>query len=514
MQQQESEAEFIKKLLSHPLLLKEKKLYSRLLGKDVIWIITLPLNEGCDIKRGTEIKKILSEQNKCEFLASNKKILSKCKSCIIENFAKAQNTKKSQRFRCQLNLFGVCLPLIYKDKLYGLLGVCHAGRNLNENFISLLVTFIEALLENVYKELELSRLYETIRPRAIALSTIHTVHRIIGSTLNLDELLPKLARLSLQALRANRCTIMMNDKENKYLIPKTVIDISKKHTKSRKVKIGYGIMGKVAKDGVSLCGRNYICVPLIEEEVTGVIEIKNKQNKKPFTISEQEILTVFAEQAVVAINNAQLYEEQRKVIVGSIKSIASVLDAKILHEYTHSIEFSKIVLELGKECDLNEEEMKSLEYASYLRDAGKIGIPEEILTKPTFLTGKEFKIVKTHPERGAKLIKPLEVLKPTIPIILHHHEKYDGTGYPHHLKGEQIPLGARIMAVADTFEAMITTKSYKGAMSVSNAVEEVKKNSGTQFDPKVVNAFLKLVKKGTIKKILNKRKPLKKSMSE
>jgi HD-GYP domain-containing protein (c-di-GMP phosphodiesterase class II) len=127
-----------------------------------------------------------------------------------------------------------------------------------------------------------------------------------------------------------------------------------------------------------------------------------------------------------------------------------------------------------------------------LHDAGKIEVPVQILTKTTKLTPEEFQIMKRHPEQGAELLKHFQQLKPVIPIIMHHHEKYDGSGYPSRLKKGQIPLGARIMAVADAFEAMVYGRPYRERINFDNALREIKNKSGTQFDPKVVDAFLKI----------------------
>jgi putative nucleotidyltransferase with HDIG domain len=151
---------------------------------------------------------------------------------------------------------------------------------------------------------------------------------------------------------------------------------------------------------------------------------------------------------------------------------------------------------------LDEKEIESLKYASLLHDAGKADTPLEILTKTTKLTPKEYRIIKRHPVRGAQILRPLQILKPVISIILHHHEKYNGTGYPSRLKKGQIPLGARIMAVADAFEAMVYGRPYRERVDINSAIKEIKNKSGTQFDPKVVEACLKVVKKINTKKYL------------
>jgi len=129
-------------------------------------------------------------------------------------------------------------------------------------------------------------------------------------------------------------------------------------------------------------------------------------------------------------------------------------------------------------------------------------IPHEIIKKSSTLTGKECKLIKQHPVKSAKIIKHLKILKPAMPIIFHHHERFDGTGYPSRLKGNRIPLGSRIMAVVDAFDAMVFGRPYRKKVSIDTAIKEIRKNSGSQFDPKIVNEFLKAISNKKIKKHL------------
>jgi putative nucleotidyltransferase with HDIG domain len=204
----------------------------------------------------------------------------------------------------------------------------------------------------------------------------------------------------------------------------------------------------------------------------------------------------------MGIKNLQLYEDQQKIVLGSVKSLVTLLDTRVPHEYTHSPYFSRLVAAIGSEMRLDEKQIQGLRYASFLHDTGKVDIPPEILTKTTKLTPQEYNIIKKHPIKGAQILRPLQVLKPVIPIIMHHHERYDGTGYPSRLKKGQIPEGARIMAVADAFEAMVYGRPYRERKNIISAIKEVKKKSGTQFDPKVVDAFLKVARKIKTKKYL------------
>ena len=143
-----------------------------------------------------------------------------------------------------------------------------------------------------------------------------------------------------------------------------------------------------------------------------------------------------------------------------------------------------------------------MRYAALLPDTGKFSIPDEILKKPGGLSREEYNIIKKQHLESLKILDPLEFLKPAMPIIIYHHEKYDGTGYPEGLRGEEIPIGARIMAVADAFEAMVSSRPYKDSrITISQALKEIKNNKGTQFDPDVVDAFISVSKKPKFKTI-------------
>ena len=227
-------------------------------------------------------------------------------------------------------------------------------------------------------------------------------------------------------------------------------------------------------------------------------------NNKPFDNFDREILTVLSEQAVGAIKNAQLYKEQEDMLLGTVKSLSALLKVKSAQAYVHSRAFVDIVLGIAKELGLSETDLRDLRFAAMLHDAEKIGIPEEILKKPAQLSGKEFKLIKEYPKKSAKILSPLQCLKPAIAVILHHHEKFDGTGYPDRLKGKQIPLGARIMAVADSFEAMTSHRPYRKSASFLEAIREIKRHSGEQFDPRVIKAFLQFTRTKSFKKIASR----------
>ena len=334
------------------------------------------------------------------------------------------------------------------------------------------------------------------------ISSIHSIYRLVNSTFEAKDLIIRLSRLIYQMFNARYSMILLLDNTKKYSTFKCLISEGKKYTIDKKVKVSNRLEKRIIKTISSLRQTNLLGIPLVSEDIVGLIIIKRNKNDSPFDRFDQEMLITVAEQAMIGIKNLQLYEEQQKIVLGSIKSIVTLLDTRIPQEYTHSPYFSRLVTLIAHQMRLDDKQIESLKYASLLHDAGKIDIPLEILTKTTKLTPKEYRIIKRHPVRGAQILRPLQILKPAIPIIMYHHEKYNGAGYPSKLKKGQIPQGARVMAVADAFEAMVYGRPYRERVNISSAIKEIKKKSGTQFDPKVVEAFLKVVKKINTKNYL------------
>jgi len=327
------------------------------------------------------------------------------------------------------------------------------------------------------------------------ISAVHSIYRLLNSTYGVNELVCRMSRLFCQFFNTQYCQIILLDSNKEYSIVKCTIIDNKKCVVFKKTKISGKIEEKILRRASVVRKGNLLGIPLICEDMMGLIIIKRVKTGQPFDIFDQEMLMTMAEQAVVGIKNLQLYEEQQRIVFGSIKSLVTILDTRVSREYTHSPHFSKLVCALGNEIHLDEKQIETLKYASLLHDTGKVDIPAEILTKTAKLTPREYAIIKKHPVKGAQILRPLQILRPVIPIIMHHHEKYNGTGYPSRLKGCQIPLGARIMSVADAFEAMVYGRPYRQRMNISSAIREIRKKSGTQFDPKVVEAFLKVIKK-------------------
>jgi len=186
-------------------------------------------------------------------------------------------------------------------------------------------------------------------------------------------------------------------------------------------------------------------------------------------------------------------EDKHIDLVTSIKTLISVINAKDRYTYGHVervVVYSKL---LTDKLELSEEDKKKLIYGAYMHDIGKMNISEEILNKKMPLTKEEWDVLKQHPAYGAEIIKPVESLMDLSPLIFHHHERYDGKGYPGNLKGENIPYLARVLTVVDSFDAMTSNRPYSNRKTHDEAIEELKKCSGTQFDPFIAKAFIEVL---------------------
>ncbi len=246
-----------------------------------------------------------------------------------------------------------------------------------------------------------------------------------------------------------------------------------------------------------------IFVPLIiRGKITGLITVCRTSREHPFTACDVELVMVLSGQAAAAIENAHLYERLEQSYLSMMVALSCVVEARDLYTDKHMKDIAEYSVDIARRMDLSEDEIENIRKAALLHDLGKISIPDYILMKPGKLSEEEKEIIRRHPENGAKIIEPVEPLKYAKDIIKHHQECYDGSGYPDGLKGETIPLGARIIAVADAFGAMTTDRPYRKALSIEEALKEIKRCSGTQFDPGVVEIFISILKeKGTIKDI-------------
>jgi len=227
---------------------------------------------------------------------------------------------------------------------------------------------------------------------------------------------------------------------------------------------------------------DYLCKPFNLEEVSLAVQRALEKRRLKLEIREYQ---QFLEERV-----EEQTREIRKLFLGAIEALVSALEAKDKYTGGHSRRVTEIALALGKELGLSPQDMEDLRWGSLLHDVGKIAIQEVIQNKPDRLTPEEYEHIMTHAHIGALIVQPV-VNGKISEMIEHHHDHYDGSGLHQVIAGNDIPLGARIIAVADAFDAMISDRPYRSAMSITEAIDEIKRCAVTQFDPTVVIAFLK-----------------------
>jgi putative two-component system response regulator len=234
---------------------------------------------------------------------------------------------------------------------------------------------------------------------------------------------------------------------------------------------------------------DYICKPFDLSEV--VMSVEGVLNKRKLELEIRKYQK-HLEQRV-----GEQTKEVRKVFLGAIEALAFALEAKDKYTAGHSRRVTEIAVAIGKELGLSATDMEDLRWGGLLHDVGKIAVDQLIQNKPGELTAEEYEHIMTHPHVGAGIVKPV-VNDKVVEMIEHHHDYYDGSGMNQVVKGEDIPLGARILAVADAFDAMTSDRPYRAAMSIADALDEIKRCAGAQFDPVVADAFLKIPVAGIV----------------
>ena len=343
------------------------------------------------------------------------------------------------------------------------------------------------------------------------LSILYNISQVISSTLKLDNILKVILDFSVKISGANRGSVMLLDEK------KGVFSIRVAHNLSERIireitftkdenTVGWVVKNKrplyikdlekdkrfLKKEGIDYKLNQLLIIPIIiEGKVKGVI---NLDNNTSFTDDTINLLKSFSEQAAVAINNARLYQKIQDSYFEIVKALAQAIEAKDPYTHGHSERVMKYSLMIAQKFSLSKEEKDLLRYAAILHDVGKIGVRGIILNNPNGLTTEEYGEVKRHSIIGENIISPIELLQPIRPLIRHHHEWCNGKGYPDGLSKEDIPLGARILAVADAYDAMKSDRPYRKALTEETAIQELKRGNGTQFDPKIVEIFLEILK--------------------
>ncbi len=420
----------------------------------------------------------------------------------------------------------LCLPIKFEDEVIGVFEFLNkkTGEPFNEddlNIISVFTPYIAAIIKNAQLILENNQKIER-------LEHLIDLTKQINSTLELDKLLDNMLQISTDMLQAEAGSILLLDEDKDELIFAAATGTKKDKLKDIRVPVGEGIAGWVARENKSVLvadaqndprffkkvdqktsfkTTSIIAVPLLtKDKLIGVVEVLNKKDNQFFNEEDKSLLEAFANQAAVAIENARLYENLNSMFLNTVKSLAAAIETKDIYTRGHSERVTKYSELIAKDLGLPDSDVKELRLAGLLHDIGKIGIDESILRKPSKLTNVEFQEIKKHPVYAANILESIPQMKEIIPAIKHHHERYDGNGYPDGLKDDDIPYFARILSVADTFDAMASNRPYRDALPLDMCLQEIQLCSGSQFDPEIASVAIKALKKHFTQELNNNKK--------
>jgi len=408
------------------------------------------------------------------------------------------------------------VPLRAHSETIGTLGLF---RTMGSHYTHVDQSFIQDLADRAALTVYNAQLYEAAQRRLNNLQALHIIDQAVASGFNLNFSLEILLGQALQQLRVDAASVLLPDKLARTLRVVAIMGFRSDAAKHATLRIGDGHAGRVALERtivtadltedrefrrsrswgsegfVAYCG-----VPLIVKgELRGVLELMHRTALRP-TTEWLEFVNTLADQAAIAIDNVTLFTDLQQSNMGmriaydtTLEGWSKALDMRDRETEGHTQRVAELSLKLSREVGMSQDEQAQVWRGALLHDIGKMGIPDTILLKPDPLTAEEWTLIRRHPEYARELLSPIEYLRPALDIPYCHHEKWDGTGYPHGLKGERIPLAARLFAVVDVWDALLSDRPYRTAWSAEQVLEHIRTLSGTHFDPHAVELFFRVI---------------------
>lgn len=363
-------------------------------------------------------------------------------------------------------------------------------------------------------DIKLQKKWELLDRLIVSLTNIHELSSTSHSLKLNEELYEPVLENACSLIKANRGSIMLFDEKTQTLKIIASKGISAEVIASTRLKSGEGVAGLAFQSGKIIITQdptsenNYVGFIGAPEQREPFIAIPIKTRKKVLGVLNLhaddaavirdeyalKLLTFLADKAAITIENVSLNEAMQNFYLEMVETLTRVIDAKDSYTHDHGARARTRARRIAEELTLDEEEIREIEYAALLHDIGKIGISESILQKPSRLTPQEYETIKRHTIIGYQILHPIQFLGGVPRMVLHHHEWYNGKGYPNGLKGEEIPVGSRVVSVIDAWDAMVSDRPYRKALPLELALQELKQGRGEQFDPRVVDVFMHLIR--------------------
>ncbi len=318
-----------------------------------------------------------------------------------------------------------------------------------------------------------------------------------------EEIFQKIVELALKIVSGECCALFLYDVDSGDFYPRIIRDNNNGSFRQNTIPVLKDLFKEVVekKDALivnsesdALIAPSVICAPLmIRDNVLGVLSIRKKKNMGVFTKNDLHHILSLAKRASLNLENKVLYESMYNNLLDTFKALVASIQMRDYYTEEHSQRVCELAMKIARGLNCSTQEIESLKIAALLHDIGKIAIPDNILLKTESLSEEEYQIIKNHPQVGEEILSPVMLLEKERDIIRYHHERWDGKGYPCGLAATKIPLLARILAVADAFDAMTSTRPYRKAMGHEMALAELRKNVNLQFDAQIVDVFSTII---------------------
>ncbi|RJQ29834.1 HD domain-containing protein [Candidatus Parcubacteria bacterium] len=451
------------------------------------------------------------------WFSNHDRLLTRYDLSVAPQFKALWGRERDELEKIEAELF---IPLKVKKELVGVFAL--GAKRSEEGFSQDDQLTLTTLANQVAVTIENARLYTAEQHRREELDTLYDMARILVVSNDLETVLTNIAQHTIQSVHATFVRILTLEKGGGFLCRTAypirdmrndlgigkIEPLSTKKYYQRAISLGKSLVlewddsfNEKDRHDLFLDLANSLCISplLVGDELVGLLVLgeTRRTSREPFDPDKLKLVNAISDQAASALRRATFHEQLEESFVQTVLALAKALDARDSYTQDHSQRMAALTDSLCQKLGIDENQIQAIRLAAALHDIGKIGVPDEILRKPGPLTSQEWELMKRHPKIGADIIAPVAKLVNVAPIILAHQEKFDGSGYPYGLKGEQIPMGARVLAVVDAYVAITDERVYRKARSHEEAIAELVKHSGSQFDPAVVDAFVQSIGDGS-----------------
>ncbi len=413
-------------------------------------------------------------------------------------------------FRSRVNL-----PLVVGDHAIGALNLVSSAL---AKFTPAQFPLLLQIANAIAIAIENTRLFEAEQTRRAELATLYDLSRNLAAATNEESILTQVAASAVASIHttfarvaliqdnqlviraAHPVRLLDCDMQIGYHAPLSRYPLCERVIETDQAAVVYqndpGIANTASSELFLGIAQTLFLIPLrVDNRALGLLMLGERRHtqREPFSMEKIRLARNLSDQAASALRRTELFSELENAYLQTVLALANAVDAKDTETGNHSQRLAELALAVGKELNLDARTLEDLRYGAILHDIGKIGVPDAILLKPAALDANEWSKMRQHPTIGAQILAPLARLTGAATIVRHHHERYDGTGYPDQLAGEAIPIGARILTIVDAYGAIMDKRIYKEERSAADAAAELQRCAGAQFDPQIVHVFLRLI---------------------